>query len=60
MTLIYKALTMFNNKIFMFGDPNQCEPVESNSQRRYNFLESKTANERERILNTLKVVVDMI
>ena len=45
MTLIYKALTMFNNKIFMFGDPNQCEPVESNSQRRYNFLESKTVNE---------------
>ena len=38
MTLIYKALTMFNNKIFMFEDPNQCEPVESNSQRRYNFL----------------------
>lgn len=45
MTLIYKALTMFNNKIFMFEDPNQREPVESNSQRRYNFLESKTVNE---------------
>lgn len=45
MTLIYKALTMFNNKTFMFEDPNQCEPVESNSQRRYNFLESKTVNE---------------
>lgn len=45
MTLIYKALTMFNNKIFMFGDPNQCEPVKSNSQRIYNFLESKTVNE---------------
>ena len=28
MTLIYKAYTMFNNIVFMFGDPNQCEPVE--------------------------------
>ena len=29
MSIIYKGFTMFNNKVYMFGDPNQCEPVET-------------------------------
>ena len=28
MTIIYNVFTMFNNKIYLFGDPNQCSPVE--------------------------------
>ena len=44
-TLIYKIFTIHNNIIYMFGDPNQCEPVEAGSQIHYNYLESKTINE---------------
>jgi len=29
----------------MFGDPNQCEPVESGSQIRYDYIESKAIRE---------------
>ncbi len=28
LTMIYEAYLNFNNKIYMYGDPNQCEPVE--------------------------------
>ena len=45
MTKIYEAFTMFNNKIYMFGDPNQCEPVEGGSQIHYDYLNSKTIRE---------------
>ena len=45
MTMIYKAYTMFGNKIHMFGDPNQCEPVRGGSQINYDYLRSKTINE---------------
>ena len=44
MTKIYEAFTKFNNKIYMFGDPNQCEPVEG-SQIHSNYLETITINE---------------
>ena len=30
--LIYEAFTLYGNKIFMFGDPSQCEPVGGGSQ----------------------------
>ena len=38
MTMIYKAFTMFNNKIYMFEDPNYCKPVEGGSQIHYYCL----------------------
>ena len=44
-TQVYKIFTMFKNNIFMFGDPNQCEPVENGSQVNYNYMDSKTVNE---------------
>lgn len=31
-TTIYRAFLKYNNTVYMFGDPNQCEPVESGSQ----------------------------
>ena len=45
MTIIYKAFSMFNLTVYMFGDPNQCEPVEGGSQINYNYLESKTVRQ---------------
>ena len=56
MTLIYKAFTMFNNTVYMFGDPNQCEPVESGSQINYDYLESKTIHEMYPKVETLKYI----
>ena len=41
MTKIYNAFTEFGNKVFMFGDPNQCEPVEAGSSISYNYLDSE-------------------
>ena len=43
--MIYKAFTMFNNKIYMFEDPNYCKPVEGGSQIHYYCLNSKTVRE---------------
>ena len=45
MTIIYKAFITFNNKIYLFGDPNQCSPVEGGSQISYDYLWSKTVQE---------------
>ena len=42
MTMIYKAFTQYGTKVYMFGDPNQCTPVESGSQISYNYLKSKS------------------
>ena len=44
MTKIYQAYLNFNNKIYIFGDPNQCEPVEGGSQINYDYLESTCQN----------------
>ena len=44
MIKIYKAFTMFNNKVYLFGDYNQCEPVETGSQVHYNYQYSITIN----------------
>ena len=45
MTKTYHAYTEFRNKVNMFGDPNQCEPVESGSAINDNYLESTVINE---------------
>ena len=39
MTKIYNAYSEYGNKVYMFGDPNQCEPVEGGSTN-YNYLDS--------------------
>ena len=43
-TKIYESYLVNNNKIYLFGDPNQCEPVENSSRIRYDYLQSKTIN----------------
>ena len=53
-TQVYKIFTMFKNNIFMFGDPNQCEPVANGSQVNYNYMESKTVNDMCPIIETLQ------
>ena len=44
MTRIYNAYVEFGNKVYMFGDPNQCEPVKGGSSINYNYLDSETIN----------------
>ena len=56
MTLIYKAFIMFGIKVYMFGDPNQCEPVEGGSQISYNYLYSKTIKQMCPKRKTLKYI----
>lgn len=36
-TKIYKAFTLFHNIVYLFGDCNQTNPVESGSQIHYNY-----------------------
>ena len=54
--MIYKAWTMFNNKIFMFGDTNQCEPVEKGSQIHYDYLISRTVRQMRPEVVTLNYI----
>ena len=56
MSLIYKALTMFNNEVHLFGDPNQCEPVESGSQINYDYLKSNAIREMRSKVKTLQYI----
>ena len=56
MTKIYEAYTLFNITIYMFGDPNQCEPVEGSSQIHYDYLNSKTVREMCPRIQTLQYI----
>ena len=56
MTKIYHEYTKYNNKVYMFGDPNQCEPVEGGSQIHYNYMESKTISEMCPRIETLQYI----
>ena len=56
MTKIYQAYTLFNNTIYMFGDPNQCEPVETGSQIHYDYLGSKTVRDMCPRIETLQYI----
>ena len=56
MTKIYQVYTLFNNNIYMFGDPNQCEPVEAGSQIHYDYLGSKTVREMCPRIETLQYI----
>jgi len=45
MTKIYEALSLFHNTVYLFGDCNQTNPVESGSQIHYNYDYSKTVQQ---------------
>ena len=47
---------MFNLTVYMFGDPNQCEPVEGGSHINYNYLESKTVRQMCPKVETLEYI----
>lgn len=55
-TYIYKAFTLHNNTIYMFGDPNQYEPVENGSMIKTDYLELKTVHEMCPRIETLKYI----
>lgn len=39
---IYQAFSKYSNTIYLFGDTNQCDPVEGNSQVHYNYFTLET------------------
>lgn len=45
MSLIYKIFIDFKNTIYLFGDSNQCDPVEKGSQIHYDYIYSRTVNQ---------------
>ena len=47
---------MFNNTFYMFGDYNQCEPVEAGSQIHYEYLRSKTIQQMRSKTETLQYI----
>ena len=57
-TKIYEAYKMLGNTIYMFGDPNQCKPVEAGSQIHYEYLRSKTVDEICPNRETLQYIKD--
>ncbi|XP_068692468.1 uncharacterized protein [Montipora foliosa] len=57
-TMIYKAFILYGTKVYMFGDPNQCSPVESGSQISYNYLRSKTVRQMCSEIVTLEYIED--
>ena len=44
-TQIYQAFSKYCNTIYMFGDVNQCDPIEGHSQVHYDYHTSKTIME---------------
>ena len=57
-TRIYEAYLEYNNTVYMFGDPNQCSPVEPGSQINYDYLHSKTIKEMCPRIKTLEYIED--
>ena len=45
MSKIYHAFTKYHNTIFMFGDTNQCDPVEKGSQIHHDYFTSVPISE---------------
>ena len=54
--MIYKAFDKYNIVVNLYGDPNQCEPVEDDSNLIYNYMESETVKQMCPILKTLSYV----
>ena len=61
-TILYKLWLEYNFKVVMFGDPNQCNPIEGGSQIYYDYINcvSGTCIEIQKQSNILRIVVDMI
>lgn len=45
MSKIYQAFTKYHNTVFMFGDINQCDPVEKGRRRHYDYFDSVAISE---------------
>ena len=45
MSKIYQAFTKYHNTVFMFGDTNQCDPVEQGRRRHYDYFDSVAISE---------------
>lgn len=45
MSKIYQAFTKYENTIYIFGDSNQCDPVEKGSQMHYDYFDSVAISE---------------
>ena len=45
MTMIYKAFDLYGITVNMFGDPNQCDPVDEDSNLAHNYSESESVKQ---------------
>ena len=54
--ILYKLWLEYNFKIVMFGDPNQCNPVEGGSQIYYDYINSVSVRQMCPALETLKYI----
>ena len=57
-TRIYETYLEYNNTSYMFGDPNQCSPVEGGSEINYDYLQSMTIKEMCPGIKTLEYIED--
>ena len=56
MTKIYNEYLKNGNRVYMYGDLNQCSPVEGGSQINYDYLESKPVREMCPKIETLEYI----
>ena len=56
MTKLYESFVKYNNTIYLFGDPNQCEPVEGMSQIQTDYLKSTTVKQMCPNIKTLEYI----
>ena len=45
MTMVYKAFDMYGIEVNMYGDANQCDPVDENSNLAYDYVKSVSVRE---------------
>jgi len=55
-TRVYQAYGLYGIKVYLFGDPNQCSPVEGCSQITYDYLDSVSINEMCDRIETLEYI----
>lgn len=57
-TLLYQAFLKYNIKVYLFGDNNQCSPVENGSQISYNYVKSHAIRHMCPNIETLEYIKD--
>ena len=57
-TLIYKAFLIYKIEVNMFGDPNQCDPVDEDTNLAHNYLESASVQQMCPNLKTMTYVAE--